>query len=123
MGKPDFDKEQVLSVQKSLLENKRNRLNGIIELINDVREGVNTMNFEAFNEADVEHIISTMQKELSEEQFEEFIKTHGDGSVAVSYTHLVVPVKSRCCPPPVSPLTRTPGSVICRMNWMPILKM
>ena len=53
MGKPDFDKEQVLSVQKSLLENKRNRLNGIIELIKDVREGVNTMNFEAFNEEDV----------------------------------------------------------------------
>ncbi|WP_343250488.1 MerR family transcriptional regulator [Diplocloster hominis] len=81
MGKPDFDKEQVLSVQKSLLENKRNRLNGIIELINDVMKGVNTMNFEAFNEADVEQIISTMQKELTEEQFEEFIRTHGDGSV------------------------------------------
>lgn len=81
MGNPDFDKKQVLAVQKSLLESKRNRLNGIIELIHDVMEGVNTMNFKAFNETDVEQIIAAMQKELSEEQFEELIKTHGDGSV------------------------------------------
>lgn len=81
MGNPDFDKKQVLAVQKSLLESKRNRLNGIIELIHDVMEGANTMNFKAFNETDVEQIIAAMQKELSEEQFEELIKTHGDGSV------------------------------------------
>ena len=81
MGNPDFDKKQVLAVQKSLLESKRNRLNGIIELIHDVMEGVNTMNFKAFNETDVEQIIAAMQKELSEEQFEELIKTQGDGSV------------------------------------------
>ena len=36
MGDPDYDKEQALLAQKKLLEQKRNRLNGIIELITDV---------------------------------------------------------------------------------------
>ena len=36
MDNPNYDKEQVLLAQKSLLEQKRNRLNGIIELITDV---------------------------------------------------------------------------------------
>lgn len=57
MENPNYDKEQILLTQKSLLEHKRNRLNGIIELINDVMKGVNTMNFEAFNDEDVKKII------------------------------------------------------------------
>lgn len=36
LDNPDYDREQVLRTQKSLLERKRNRLNGIIELITDV---------------------------------------------------------------------------------------
>ena len=39
MDNPDYDKEQALSAQKSLLEQKRNRLNGIIDLITDVMKG------------------------------------------------------------------------------------
>ena len=42
MDNPSYDKEQTLLAQKSLLEQKRNRLNGIIELITDVMKGVNT---------------------------------------------------------------------------------
>ena len=36
MDNPNYDKEQVLLAQKTVLEQKRNRLNGIIELITDV---------------------------------------------------------------------------------------
>lgn len=36
MENPNYDKEQALLTQKNLLEQKRNRLNGIIELITDV---------------------------------------------------------------------------------------
>ena len=43
MDSPNYDKEQALLTQKNLLEQKRNRLNGIIELISDVMKGVNTM--------------------------------------------------------------------------------
>lgn len=47
MDNPNYDKERALLAQKSLLEQKRNRLNGIIELITDVMKGVNTMSFGA----------------------------------------------------------------------------
>lgn len=43
MENTEYDKQKALAVQKSLLERKRNRLNGIIELIDDVIKGVNTM--------------------------------------------------------------------------------
>ena len=56
MDSPNYDKEQALLAQKSLLEQKRNRLNGIIELITDVMKGVNTMSFEAFTNEDVQEI-------------------------------------------------------------------
>lgn len=46
LDNPSYNRQQILQMQKSLLERKRNRLNGIIELINDAMEGVNTMNFE-----------------------------------------------------------------------------
>lgn len=47
MDNPNYDKERALLAQKSLLEQKRNGLNGIIELITDVMKGVNTMSFGA----------------------------------------------------------------------------
>ncbi len=76
MDNPDYDREQALSVQKTLLEHKRNRLNGIIELIADVMKGVNTMSFEAFNTEDVQkiidHTLSCMSKESIDEQVEKY---------------------------------------------------
>lgn len=57
MDHPNYDKEQVLLTQKTLLEQKRNRLNGIIELISDVIEGANTMSFETFNNEDIQKIV------------------------------------------------------------------
>lgn len=39
MDTPKYDKEQILIAQKILLEQKKNRLNGIIELITDVMKG------------------------------------------------------------------------------------
>lgn len=81
MDNPKYDKQQALLTQKSLLEHKRNRLNGIIELISDVAKGVNTMSFERFNENDAKDIIANMQKEMSEEQFKDFIEKYGNGSI------------------------------------------
>ena len=81
MDQPGFDKGQVLLTQKALLEKKRNRLNGIIDLISDAMEGVNTMSFEEFTETDVKSLIANMQKGLTEEQFKEFIQQYGDGSI------------------------------------------
>ncbi|MBD5458094.1 MAG: MerR family transcriptional regulator [Lachnospiraceae bacterium] len=81
LDNPSLDKEQILLAQKSMLEKKRNRLDSIIELITDRMKGVNTMSFSEFNKNDVTMIIEKMKKELSEEQFNQFMKEYGGGSV------------------------------------------
>ncbi len=77
MDNPDYDKEQALLTQKSLLENKRNRLNGIIELITDVMKGVNTMSFEAFSDNDVQKMLDHTLENMSEEILAEQVKKYG----------------------------------------------
>jgi len=77
MDNPNYDKEQVLLTQKSLLEQKRNRLNGIIELITDVMKGVNTMSFEAFSNEDVQEIINHTLECMSEESLDERVQKYG----------------------------------------------
>ena len=87
MDNPNYDKKQVLSAQRSLLEQKRNRLNGIIELITDVMKGVNTMSFGAFNNEEilkmVNHTLECMSKESLDEQVQKY------GSVEKYKEHLV----------------------------------
>ncbi len=77
MGNPDYDKEQALLTQKFLLEKKRNRLNGIIELINDVMKGVNTMSFEAFSDEDIIKIIDHSLDLQGKDSMEAIIKRFG----------------------------------------------
>lgn len=76
MDNPNYDKEQALLTQKSLLEQKRNRLNGIIELITDVIGGVNTMSFEAFSSDDIQkivnHTLECMPKESLDKQIQQY---------------------------------------------------
>ena len=76
MDNPNYDKERALLAQKSLLEQKRNRLNGIIELITDVMKGVNTMSFGAFGNEEVQkmvnHTLSCMSKEILDEQVQKY---------------------------------------------------
>lgn len=76
MDNPNYDRKQALLTQKSLLEQKRNRLNGIIELITDVMRGANTMNFEAFGSEDVQqildHTLECMSKDSLEKQVQKF---------------------------------------------------
>ncbi len=81
MENPNYDKKQALLVQRSLLERKRDRLNGIIQLITDVMEGINTMSFENFMDNDIQVIIENMRNGVSQEQFDDFIQKYGGGSV------------------------------------------
>ena len=87
MDNPNYDKEQALLTQKSLLEQKRNRLNGIIELITDVMKGVNTMSFGAFSNEEVpkmvNHTLECMSKESLAEQAQKY------GSMEKYKEHLV----------------------------------
>ena len=77
MENPEYDKQKALAVQKSLLERKRNRLNGIIELIDDVMKGVNTMSFGAFTEEDVKKIIDHSLELQSKESLDAIIEQFG----------------------------------------------
>ena len=77
MDHPDYDKKQTLSMQKSLLEQKRNRLNGIIELITDIMKGDNAMSFEGFSNEEIQTILDHTFSCMSKEGLEEQAKQHG----------------------------------------------
>lgn len=77
MDDPNYDKEQALLAQKSLLEQKRNRLNGIIGLIADVMKGVNTMSFSAFNNEEIQKMVNHTLECMSEESLDIQIKKYG----------------------------------------------
>lgn len=81
MERSDYDRQQALLAQKSLLEQKRNHINGMIELITDVMEGANTMSFKEFSQTDVNLMIENMRDGISAEQFEDFLQNYGGGSV------------------------------------------
>lgn len=77
MDNPDYDKEQALLTQRSLLEQKRNRLNGIIELITDVMKGVNTMSFGAFSNEEVHNMVNHTLECMSKESLDEQVQKYG----------------------------------------------
>ncbi len=77
MENPQFDKEQILSAQKSVLEQKRNRLNGLIALISDVMKGANTMSFEAFRSEDIQKIIDHTLECMSKEALDKQVQQYG----------------------------------------------
>lgn len=77
MENPTYNRQQALAIQKSLLVRKRNRLNGIIELIDDVMKGVNTMSFEAFNETEATLIFEHSLKVQDEASMNAIIEKFG----------------------------------------------
>ncbi len=77
MENRNLDRQEILIMQKALLEKKRNRLNGIIELIDDVMKGVNTMSFEAFSDEDIEKIVEHTIGQLRQEDLNNLIDKYG----------------------------------------------
>ena len=77
MDNPNYDKEQALLTQKSFLEQKRNRLNGIIELITDVMKGVNTMSFGAFNNEEVQKMVNHTLECMSKKSLDKQVQKYG----------------------------------------------
>jgi DNA-binding transcriptional MerR regulator len=54
MANPSFDKSEVLLKHKGLLTKKRDRLDGLIELVNKIIEGEKTMSFKEFDMTEFE---------------------------------------------------------------------
>ncbi len=84
---PNYDREQALFTQKSLLEQKRNRLNGIIELITDVMKGVNTMSFGAFDNEEIQKMVNHALECMSKESLDEQVQRYG--SIEQYKEHLI----------------------------------
>lgn len=78
MNNSKYDKRKILETQKFILEMKRNRLNGIIELISDVLKGEDRMSFEAFNNDDIMKIINHSLEVMSEEDKKMIVGKYGD---------------------------------------------
>ena len=77
LDNPDYDRQKALCAQKALLEQKRNRLNGIIALIADVMKGVNTMSFTAFTNEDIQKIVNHTLSCMSKESMEKHVQQYG----------------------------------------------
>ncbi|MCC3867978.1 MerR family transcriptional regulator [Terrisporobacter mayombei] len=60
---PHFDKMKALENHKKLIVLKRDRLNGLIELINNTLEGANTMSFNEFDMTEYYNILEEFKKE------------------------------------------------------------
>jgi DNA-binding transcriptional MerR regulator len=73
MDTPNFDKMQALENQKKLLIIKRDRLNGLIELINKTIKGGNTMSFKEFDMTEYYNV----WEEFKNENRDRVLKTWG----------------------------------------------
>lgn len=77
MENPSFDKEKTLRRQKQLLLMKKNRLSGLICLIDEILKGENTMSFKEFSQSEIEKLFDELMSDIREEQLQELIKPFG----------------------------------------------
>ena len=66
MSAPSYNKREVLEKQKELLILKRNRLDGLIQLITETVEGEKTMSFKEFDNQKLEAMKNEYAKEVKE---------------------------------------------------------
>ncbi|ADK14480.1 MerR family transcriptional regulator [Clostridium ljungdahlii] len=81
---PHFDKMEALKNHKKLIILKRDRLNGLIELINKTLKGANTMSFKEFDMSEYYNVLEEFKKENKDrviknwgsiDKFDEMIET------------------------------------------------
>jgi DNA-binding transcriptional MerR regulator len=78
MDNPNFDKKKTLIDQQEILRLKRERLDGLISLIDSIVKGDNTMSFQEFSKVEIEDMFQSMLANMNEEQLEVITKTYGD---------------------------------------------
>lgn len=84
---PNFDKMKALENHKKLIILKRDRLNGLIELINNTLKGANTMSFNEFDMTEYYNVL----EEFKNENTEKVIKMWGSID---KYDEIISKVKS-----------------------------
>lgn len=78
MHDPDFDNNRTLINQQKILLLKRERLDGLIRLIDDILKGDNTMSFQEFSEEEIDDMFQSMINNMNKEQLEIITKEYGD---------------------------------------------
>ncbi len=64
---PDFDKNQILLMQKKMLTAKKERIERMIASIDDILKGDNKMDFEIFSKTEIEEMFQTMFEHMPED--------------------------------------------------------
>lgn len=77
LGRPDFDKNEVLRKQKKMLELKKARLERLIESISGILEGDCRMDFEVFSKGEIEELYASMVNHMPEQIKESIIEEYG----------------------------------------------
>ena len=63
---PDFDRNQILQMQRKMLVAKKERMERLIASIDDILKGENKIDFSVFNEKEIEEMFQTMLDHMPE---------------------------------------------------------
>lgn len=77
MNNPDFDREQILKMQRKMLVAKKERMERLISGIDDILKGDNKVEFEIFNKSEIEDMYHAMAENMTEAQKQLFIDQYG----------------------------------------------
>ena len=77
MSTPDFDKHQILQIQKKMLLAKRERIDRLIISIDNILKGDNRMDFEVFSKTELETLFMHTVEHLPQNALEAAIKEFG----------------------------------------------
>ncbi len=67
MENPDFDRNQILLMQKKMLTAKKERIERMIASIDDILKGDNKMDFEIFSKTEIDEMFQTMFEHMPED--------------------------------------------------------
>lgn len=74
---PNFDRNQILQMQKEMLTAKKERIEKLIISIDDILKGDNKMDFGVFNKKEIEDMYNAMEANMTEAQKQVFIDYYG----------------------------------------------
>ena len=77
MEHPDFDRKQILMMQRKMLVAKKERMERLIAGIDDILKGENRMDFTVFNEDEIGTLYEAMAANMNEEQKAVFVGRYG----------------------------------------------
>lgn len=77
LANPDFDKKEILTSQKQMIELKRQRLERLLAAIDDILKGEDQMSFEIFKEEEINTMYSVILDNLKHNQKKSLMKQYG----------------------------------------------